>query len=51
MDLTTEFPADADRIVGAIAIQNENFVAPKQAGKRAPDIPALVAGDDNGAYR
>jgi len=49
VDGTAEFPTDADRVVGAVAIQNEDFVTPGQAGKCTTDIPAFVVGDDDGA--
>jgi len=51
IDGTAEFPADADRVVAAVAIQNENFVTPGQAGKRTTDIPAFVVSYYDGADR
>ena len=51
IDGTAKFPADADRIVSAIAIQDENFVTPGQAGKRTTDITAFVVGYYNCADR
>jgi len=51
MDITAEFPADGYRIVCTVAVQDDDLVTPVQPGERAPDIPAFVMGDDNGAHR
>ena len=51
VDGAAEFPADANRVVGAVAIQDEDLITPGQAGKRTTDIPAFVVGDDDSADR